>query len=69
VAFSPSTARIGKIHYDRATVLRQLGVLHEPDGMVGRIEAAVMHPLTMAHAIGQKILQRRKAYTPRFISS
>jgi steroid delta-isomerase-like uncharacterized protein len=58
-----------KIHYDRATVLRQLGVLHEPDGMVGRIEAAVMHPLTMAHAIGQKILQRRKAYTPRFISS
>ena len=49
-----------KIYYDRATVLRQLGVFHEPDGMVGRIEAVVMHPLTMAQAIGRTILQRRK---------
>ena len=49
-----------KIYYDRATVLRQLGVFHEPDGMVGRIEAAVMHPLTMAQAIGRMILPRRK---------
>lgn len=50
-----------KIYYDRATVLRQLGVFHEPDGMIGRIEAVVMHPLTMAQAIGRMILQRRKA--------
>ena len=50
-----------KIYYDRATVLRQLGVFHEPDGMIGRIEAVVMHPLTMAQAIGRKILWRRKA--------
>jgi steroid delta-isomerase-like uncharacterized protein len=49
-----------KIYYDRATVLRQLGLFHEPDGMVGRIEAVVMHPLTMAQAIRRKILQRRK---------
>jgi steroid delta-isomerase-like uncharacterized protein len=49
-----------KIYYDRATVLRQLGVFHEPDGMVGRIEAVVMHPLTMAQAVGQKVLRRRK---------
>jgi len=41
-------------------VLHQLGVFHEPDGMVGRIEAVVMHPLTMAQAIGRTILQRRK---------
>ena len=49
-----------KIYYDRATVLHQLGVFHEPDGVVGRIEAVVMHPLTMARAIGRAILQRRK---------
>jgi len=49
-----------KIYYDRATVLRQLGVFHEPDGTVGRIEAVLMHPLTMARAIGRKILRRRK---------
>jgi steroid delta-isomerase-like uncharacterized protein len=50
-----------KIYYDRATVLRQLGVFHEPDGIVGRIEAVVMHPLTMAQAIGRKVLKRPKA--------
>lgn len=49
-----------KIYYDRATVLRQLGVFHEPDGMVGRLEAVVMHPLTIAQAIGRKFLQRRQ---------
>jgi steroid delta-isomerase-like uncharacterized protein len=49
-----------KIYYDRATVLRQLGVFHESDGMVGRIEAVIMHPLTMAQAIGQKLLRGEK---------
>jgi hypothetical protein len=49
-----------KIYYDRATVLHQLGVFHEADRMVGRIETVVMHPLTMAQAIGRTILQRRK---------
>jgi steroid delta-isomerase-like uncharacterized protein len=48
-----------KIYYDRATVLRQLGVFHEPDGVVGRIEAVVMHPLTIAQALGRGIMHRR----------
>jgi hypothetical protein len=46
-----------KIYYDRAKLLRQLGIFHEPDRMVGRIEAAIMHPLTIAQAIWRKILQ------------
>jgi len=50
-----------KIYYDRATVLRQLGVFHEPDSVIGRIEAVLLHPLTMAQAIGRKILEHRKA--------
>jgi steroid delta-isomerase-like uncharacterized protein len=50
-----------KIYYDRATVLRQLGVFHEPEGIIGRIEAVLMHPLTMAQVIGRKIAQHRKA--------
>jgi steroid delta-isomerase-like uncharacterized protein len=50
-----------RIYYDRATVLRQLGVFHEPSGLVGRVETVVMHPLTMAQTIGRKLLQRRKA--------
>jgi len=48
-----------KIYYDRATVLRQLGVFHEPDRMVGRVETALMHPLTMARMIGRIVLPRR----------
>ena len=48
-----------KIYYDRATILRQLGVFHEPDGVVGRIEAVVMHPLTIAQALGRMILHHR----------
>jgi steroid delta-isomerase-like uncharacterized protein len=47
-----------KIYYDRATVLRQLGVFHEPDGIVGRVEVIAAHPLTVARAIGRKFLKR-----------
>jgi steroid delta-isomerase-like uncharacterized protein len=47
-----------KIYYDRATVLRQLGVFHEPDRLPGRIEAALMHPLTLAQAFGRKLFGR-----------
>jgi steroid delta-isomerase-like uncharacterized protein len=44
-----------KIYYDRATVLRQLGIFHEPDRIRGRINAVVMHPVTMARMLGRMI--------------
>ena len=44
-----------KIYYDRATVLRQLGMFHEPDSATGRITAVLTHPLTMAQIVGRKI--------------
>lgn len=44
-----------KIYYDRATLLRQLGVFHEPDRSIGRITTILMHPLTMAQIVGRKI--------------
>ena len=40
-----------RAYYDRATLLRQLGVFHEPDSMMGRITTVVMHPFTMARAL------------------
>ena len=46
-----------KIYYDRAMVLRQLGVFHEPESVLGRINAVLMHPLTMARIIGRIILK------------
>jgi steroid delta-isomerase-like uncharacterized protein len=44
-----------KIYYDRATVLRQLGVFHEPEGALGRIATMLMHPLTIMRIVGRKI--------------
>ena len=47
-----------RIYYDRATLLRQLGVFHEPDCAMGRITTLLMHPLTMAQVVGRKIWRR-----------
>lgn len=40
-----------RIYYDRGTVLRQLGVFHEPESMLGRICTVATHPLTIARAV------------------
>ena len=47
-----------KIYYDRGTVLRQLGVFHEPPSMLGRIGILVTHPITIARAIARAMLHR-----------
>jgi len=39
-----------RIYYDRATVLRQLGVFREPSSMLGRLLTAIVHPVTIARA-------------------
>ena len=48
-----------KIYYDRATVLRQLGVFHEPEHILGRLGAVLMHPLTMARIVSRRVLRQR----------
>jgi len=40
-----------RIYYDRATVLHQLGVFHEPSTGLGRVLTAVTHPVTMVRAL------------------
>jgi steroid delta-isomerase-like uncharacterized protein len=45
-----------KIYYDRATLLRQLGVFREPTSMAGRFLTAVNHPLTIAGAFGRRLI-------------
>jgi steroid delta-isomerase-like uncharacterized protein len=47
-----------KIYYDRGTVLRQLGVFHEPQSLLGRITILVTHPITLARALARKVLRR-----------
>jgi hypothetical protein len=47
-----------KIYYDRGTVLRQLGVFHEPQSFLGQISILATHPVTIARALARKLLQR-----------
>jgi steroid delta-isomerase-like uncharacterized protein len=47
-----------KIYYDRGTVLRQLGIFHEPRSMVGQICIFATHPATIARALARKLLCR-----------
>ncbi len=47
-----------KIYYDRATVLRQLGVFHEPQSVLGQICTMATHPVTVARALARKLLRQ-----------
>jgi steroid delta-isomerase-like uncharacterized protein len=44
-----------RAYYDRATLLRQLGVFHEPASAIGRASAMLLHPFTMAQVIVRRI--------------
>jgi steroid delta-isomerase-like uncharacterized protein len=44
-----------RIYYDRATVLRQLAVLHAPESVAGRISTAITHPVTLGRAIARRL--------------
>ena len=47
-----------KIYYDRGTVLRQLGVFHEPRSLLGQICILATHPGTIVRAFARKLLRR-----------
>jgi steroid delta-isomerase-like uncharacterized protein len=54
-----------RIYYDRATVFRQVGVFHEPDGIKGQILTALTHPLTVGRALVRSGLRRVDAVRGR----
>ena len=45
-----------RIYYDRASVLRQLGVFHEPQKILGRITTVLTHPVTIVSALARKMV-------------
>jgi steroid delta-isomerase-like uncharacterized protein len=47
-----------KIYYDRATVLRQVGVFHDPQSVLGQVCTMATHPVTIARALARKLLRR-----------
>jgi steroid delta-isomerase-like uncharacterized protein len=46
-----------KIYYDRGTVLRQLGVFHEPQTLLGRLSIFVTHPWTITRAVARNLFR------------
>lgn len=49
-----------RIYYDRATVLRQIGILSEPTSARGKLGALLLHPLTVLRAL-LRSLRRQSA--------
>jgi hypothetical protein len=47
-----------RIYYDRATVLRQLGIFHDPEHGIGQLLTPLTHPVTMLRALMRAILRR-----------
>jgi len=47
-----------KIYYDRGTVLRQLGVFHEPQSVWGQISILATHTATIVRAFARKLLRK-----------
>lgn len=50
-----------RIYYDRGTVLRQLGVFHEPASVLGRLCTLLTHPLTIARAYARKLTRQKRS--------
>jgi len=44
-----------RIYYDRGTVLRQLGVFHEPQSALGQVSILATHPVTMLLALARRL--------------
>jgi steroid delta-isomerase-like uncharacterized protein len=53
-----------RVYYDRAAVLGQLGMFHEPLRGLGRIVTALSHPLTLARAYLFHLSRKTKAARP-----
>src|SRR6266542_1547183 len=47
-----------RVYFDSNTVLRQLGISHDPLSTTGRIATVLNHPLTVGRAITRQLLRR-----------
>ncbi|HEX8648646.1 MAG TPA: ester cyclase [Thermoleophilaceae bacterium] len=58
--FDPDGDRIvgERVYFDQATILRQLGVAHEPGSLAGRLTTAISHPVTIGRAVLGRLRQR-----------
>jgi steroid delta-isomerase-like uncharacterized protein len=43
-----------RVYFDQMTLLRQLGVAHDPTSLAGRVTTALSHPLTIGKALARE---------------
>jgi steroid delta-isomerase-like uncharacterized protein len=46
-----------RIYYDRGSVLQQVGLYHDPQTLLGRLETLLAHPVTVARAYTRKLFR------------
>ena len=47
-----------RVYFDQATILRQLGVAHDPSSVAGRVTTALSHPVTIGGAVARRLARR-----------
>jgi steroid delta-isomerase-like uncharacterized protein len=47
-----------RVYFDVGTILRQLGIAHDPTSVVGRVATVANHPLTIGRGLVRGLLRR-----------
>jgi steroid delta-isomerase-like uncharacterized protein len=47
-----------RVYFDSATILRQLGLAHDPMTLTGRAATALNHPITIGRALVRRVTRR-----------
>jgi steroid delta-isomerase-like uncharacterized protein len=50
-----------RVYFDQTSILRQLGVAHDPSSLAGRVSTVFTHPLTIGRALVTSLLGRDAA--------
>ena len=57
--FEGERIAIERVYFDQATIMRQLGIAHDPSSAAGRITTLITHPVTIGRALLRAALARR----------
>jgi steroid delta-isomerase-like uncharacterized protein len=58
--FEGDRIRCERVYFDQTSILRQLGVAHDPSSPAGRISMVLNHPLTIGRAFATSLLGRQR---------
>jgi hypothetical protein len=49
-----------RVYFDHLTIMRQLGLAHDPTSLAGRVAALVSHSLTVGRALARRGSRSRR---------